>query len=76
MFHSGRLPVRAGFLAAALAVLPAATANAAETAYPLTIKSCGHDITFRQPPARAVYWKDTQAGRTITPTACCRNRLL
>ncbi|AUC12567.1 MULTISPECIES: ABC transporter substrate-binding protein [Agrobacterium] len=54
MFHSGRLPVRAGFLAAALAVLPAATANAAETAYPLTIKSCGHDITFKQPPARAV----------------------
>lgn len=54
MFHSGRLPVRAGFLAAALAVLPAATANAAETVYPLTIKSCGHDITFKQPPARAV----------------------
>ena len=54
MFHSGRLPVRAGFLAAALAVLPGATANAAETVYPLTIKSCGHGITFKQPPARAV----------------------
>ncbi len=54
MFHSGRLSVRAGFLAATLAVLPAATANAAETVYPLTIKSCGHGITFKQPPARAV----------------------
>ncbi|MFK3780519.1 ABC transporter substrate-binding protein [Agrobacterium sp. NPDC089420] len=54
MFHSGRLPAYAGLLAAALAVLPAAAAHAAETVYPLTINSCGHEITFKQAPARTV----------------------
>ena len=54
MFHSRRLPVHAGFLAAALAALPVAGANAAETTYPLTINSCGQEITFQQAPARTV----------------------
>ncbi|MGV1953914.1 ABC transporter substrate-binding protein [Agrobacterium sp. 22-214-1] len=54
MFHSRRLPVHAGFLAAALAALPVAGANAAETTYPLTINSCGQEITFRQAPAHTV----------------------
>ncbi|CUX45114.1 ABC transporter substrate-binding protein [Agrobacterium deltaense] len=54
MFHSRRLPVHAGFLAAVLAVLPVAGANAAETTYPLTINSCGQEITFQQAPARTV----------------------
>lgn len=54
MFHSRRLPVHAGFLAAAFAVLPLANANAAETTYPLTINSCGQEITFKQAPARTV----------------------
>ncbi|NTZ91114.1 ABC transporter substrate-binding protein [Agrobacterium tumefaciens] len=54
MFISGRLPAYAGFLAAALAVLPVASAHAAETVYPLTINSCGQDITFKQAPARTV----------------------
>ncbi|KVK55775.1 ABC transporter substrate-binding protein [Agrobacterium deltaense] len=54
MFHSRRLPVHAGFLAAALAVLPVAAANAAETTYPLTINSCGQEITFKQAPVRTV----------------------
>lgn len=54
MFISGRLPAYAGFLAAALAVLPVASAHAAETVYPLTINSCGQDITFSRAPARTV----------------------
>ncbi len=54
MFHFKRLPVSAGLLAVALAVLPAGAAQAAETTYPLTINSCGHEITFKQAPARTV----------------------
>ena len=54
MFNPGRLPAYAGLLAAVLAVLPAASAHAAETVYPLTINSCGQDITFKQAPARTV----------------------
>ena len=54
MFHFKRLPVSAGLLAVALAALPAGAAQAAETAYPLTINSCGHEITFKQAPARTV----------------------
>jgi iron complex transport system substrate-binding protein len=53
MFHSRRLPAYAGFLAAALAALPV-SAKAAETVYPLTINSCGQEITFKQAPARTV----------------------
>lgn len=51
MFHFKRLPVSAGLLAIALAALPAGAAQAAETTYPLTINSCGHEITFKQAPA-------------------------
>lgn len=54
MFHFKRLPVSAGLLVVALAALPAGAAQAAETAYPLTINSCGHEITFKQAPARTV----------------------
>jgi iron complex transport system substrate-binding protein len=54
MFHSRRLPVHAGFLAAVLWALPVVGANAAETTYPLTINSCGQEITFNQAPARTV----------------------
>ncbi len=54
MFHFKRLPVSAGLLAVALAALPAGATQAAETAYPLTINSCGHEITFKQAPARTV----------------------
>lgn len=54
MFYFKRLPVSAGLLAVALAALPAGAAQAAETAYPLTINSCGHEITFKQAPARTV----------------------
>lgn len=54
MFNPGRLPAYAGLLAAAFTVLPAASAHAAETVYPLTINSCGQDITFKQAPARTV----------------------
>ncbi|MCZ7488947.1 ABC transporter substrate-binding protein [Rhizobium rhizogenes] len=54
MFNPGRLPAYAGLLAAALTTLPAASAHAAETVYPLTINSCGQDITFKQTPARTV----------------------
>ncbi|MEA1842291.1 ABC transporter substrate-binding protein [Agrobacterium tumefaciens] len=54
MFHFKRLPVSAGLLAVALAALPAGAAQAAETTYPLTINSCGHEITFKQAPARTV----------------------
>lgn len=54
MFHSRRLPVHAGFLAAVLWALPFVGANAAETTYPLTINSCGQEITFKQAPARTV----------------------
>ncbi|WCK04214.1 ABC transporter substrate-binding protein [Agrobacterium tumefaciens] len=54
MFHSRRLPVHAGFLAAVLSALPFVGANAAETTYPLTINSCGQEITFKQTPARTV----------------------
>ncbi|MDA5636774.1 ABC transporter substrate-binding protein [Agrobacterium salinitolerans] len=54
MFHSRRLPVHAGFLATVLSVLPVVGANAAETTYPLTINSCGQEITFKQAPARTV----------------------
>ncbi len=52
MFHFKRLPVSAGLLVVALAALPAGAAQAAETTYPLTINSCGHEITFKQAPAR------------------------
>ncbi len=54
MFHFKRLPVSAGLLAVSLAALPAGAAQAAETTYPLTINSCGHEITFKQAPARTV----------------------
>ncbi|KJF69161.1 ABC transporter substrate-binding protein [Rhizobium nepotum] len=54
MFHFKHLPVSAGLLAVALSALPAGAAHAAETVYPLTIKSCGHEITFKQAPARTV----------------------
>ncbi|MDH7807552.1 MULTISPECIES: ABC transporter substrate-binding protein [unclassified Rhizobium] len=54
MFHFKRLPVSAGLLAVALATLPPGAAQAAETTYPLTINSCGHEITFKQAPARTV----------------------
>ncbi len=54
MFHFKRLPVSAGLLAVALAALLAGAAQAAETTYPLTINSCGHEITFKQAPARTV----------------------
>lgn len=54
MFHFKRLPVSAGLLVVALAALPAGAAQATETAYPLTINSCGHEITFKQAPARTV----------------------
>ena len=54
MLHFKHLPVSAGLLAIAFAALPADAAQAAETTYPLTINSCGHDITFKQAPARTV----------------------
>ncbi len=54
MFHFKHLPVSVGLLAVALSALPAGAAHAAETVYPLTIKSCGHEITFKQAPARTV----------------------
>ncbi|UXS99153.1 ABC transporter substrate-binding protein [Agrobacterium tumefaciens] len=54
MFHFKRLPVSAGLLVVALAALSAGAAQAAETTYPLTINSCGHEITFKQAPARTV----------------------
>lgn len=54
MFHFKHLPVSAGLLAVALAALTPGAAQAAETTYPLTINSCGHEITFKQAPARTV----------------------
>ncbi len=54
MFNLKCLSVYAGLITPVLAMLPAGTAQAAETVYPLTIKSCGHDITFKQAPARTV----------------------
>lgn len=47
-----------GFKAACAAVVLgaafSATASAAQTSYPLTLKNCGRDITFRKEPASAV----------------------
>lgn len=54
MFNLKCLPVHAGLVTAALAILPSGPAQAGETVYPLTISSCGHDITFKQAPARTV----------------------
>jgi iron complex transport system substrate-binding protein len=54
MFHFKHLPVSAGLLVVALSALPAGAAHAAETVYPLTIKSCGHEITFKRAPTRTV----------------------
>ncbi|MDZ7928239.1 MAG: ABC transporter substrate-binding protein [Agrobacterium sp.] len=54
MLHFKHLPVSAGLLAIAFAALPAGAAQAAETTYPLTINSCGHEITFKQAPAHTV----------------------
>lgn len=51
MFHFKHLPVTAALMAA---VFAAGTAHATETVYPLTINSCGEDITFRQAPSRTV----------------------
>ncbi|MGQ8633686.1 ABC transporter substrate-binding protein [Agrobacterium sp. DKPNP3] len=54
MFHFRRLPALAGIVAVAFASLPAVGAQGAETTYPLTINSCGQEITFKQTPARTV----------------------
>ena len=55
MFHFSRLSVCAGLLASAVAILPFSTsARAAETQYPLTIKNCGLELTFKQAPSRTV----------------------
>ncbi|QTK82413.1 ABC transporter substrate-binding lipoprotein yvrC [Agrobacterium tumefaciens] len=54
MFHLRRLPSLAGIVAVAFASLPAVGAQGAETTYPLTINSCGQEITFKQAPARTV----------------------
>ena len=51
MFHFKHLQVTAALMAVAFA---AGTAHATETVYPLTINSCGEDITFRQAPSRTV----------------------
>ncbi|EEQ93834.1 periplasmic binding protein [Brucella intermedia LMG 3301] len=49
----GNMPFRAALCAVAfLAAGPAA--QAAETQYPLTLKNCGRDVTFKQAPSRAV----------------------
>lgn len=62
MFHFSRLSACAGLLASAVAVLPMSTAvHAAETQYPLTIKNCGLELTFKQAPSRTV-----SVGQSVT----------
>ncbi|MGE7368728.1 ABC transporter substrate-binding protein [Neorhizobium sp. NPDC001467] len=62
MFHFARPVLIAGLFASALAVLPLGTAaSAAETRYPLMIKNCGLDLTFKQAPSRTV-----SVGQSVT----------
>ncbi len=71
MFHFKHLPVSAGLLAVAFAALPVGAAQAAETVYPLTINSCGHEITFKQAPARTSIGR-TEHDRGSLSARCCR----
>jgi len=49
----GKMPFRAALCAVAF-LAGGLAAQAAETQYPLTLKNCGRDVTFKQAPSRAV----------------------
>ncbi len=53
MIIFGKMPFRAAFCAVAF-FAGGLAAHAAETQYPLTLKNCGRDVTFKQAPGRAV----------------------
>lgn len=53
MIFNGKAALGVAISAFAL-FLGASSLQAAETQYPLTLKNCGRDITFKQAPARAV----------------------
>nr|WP_312967991.1 ABC transporter substrate-binding protein [Brucella intermedia] len=53
MKTSGNMPFRAALCAVAF-LTGGPAAQAAETQYPLTLKNCGRDVTFKQAPSRAV----------------------